>query len=178
MIPAIAQAVANILVAGTSLSGTEQIDFGYPGVGNGCKPCLNLYLYEIREIQSSTLQPQLSYLGDDSINSRSLHWFNFVFVLMVQDHTTLGEQHLLSESLLLLLQHPQVPLQFLPPTLQKYGTLPLSVSPMSLTDQAGFWHAIGIPLRPALQIIVSTPFETQTLHHSNPVEPILPHAPP
>jgi len=176
MIPAIAQAVANLLVSGTSLTGTEQIDFGCPGLESGCKPYLNLYLYEIQETQRP--YPQSLPNHEDACNSQPLHWFNAIFVLMARDHTALGEQHLLAQSLSLLLQHAYIPPAFLSPPLQRYGALPLSVSPMSLMTQSAFWSAMGIPLQPALQIIVATPFEIQTLARSPLVEVHLPHAPP
>jgi hypothetical protein len=176
MIPAIAQAVANLLISGTSLTGTEQIDFGCPGFESGCRPYLNLYLYEIQETQRP--YPQIFPNPNNAHPLQPLHWFNAIFVLMARDHTALGEQHLLSQSLTLLLQHSSIPTDFLSPPLQRYGALPLSVSPMNLTTQPAFWRAIGIPLQPALQIIVATPFEIQTLHRPALLEMPLPHAPP
>lgn len=175
MIPAIAQAVANLLVSGTSLTGTEQIDFGCPGAESGFKPYLNLYLYELQATES----PCSPFPGcsEEPCITQSLHWFNAIFVLMARDHTALGEQHLLAQSLTLLLQHPCIPTAFLSPPLRRYGALPLSVSPMTLMTQPAFWSSIGVPLHPALQITVATPFEIHTLPPSR-VEMPLPHAPP
>lgn len=177
MIPAIAQAVANILVSGTSLAGTEQIDFGYPGIESGCKPYLNLYLYEIQETERPCPQVLPRTHPDNTCIPQPLHWFNAIFALMARDHTALGEQHLLSESLTLLLQHPSIPTAFLPLPLQRYGALPLRVTPMTLMAQSAFWSAIGLPLQPALQIIVTTPFEIQALQQASLMEMPVPQTP-
>lgn len=179
MISAIAQAVANILASGTCLTGTEQIDFGYPGhLCRDHKPCLNLYHYEIQSAQGP--YPETNREGNaDSLSSpRSPIWFDLFFALMVQDHTALGEQHMLSEILTLLLQYPYIPARFLSPPLQTYEALPLSVAPMTLMAQPTFWSAIGIPLRPTLQIMVTTPFEIAIPNRGSLIETPLPHAPP
>ncbi|MGG6296329.1 Pvc16 family protein [Leptolyngbya sp. AN02str] len=178
MIPAIAQAVANILVSGTSLTDTEQIDFGYPGLDSGCKPYLNLYLYEIQETPKPYPPVPPYTQTHPTATAQPLHWFNAIFVLTARDHTTLGEHHLLSESLTMLLQHPCIPTAFLSPAFKHYGELPLSVAPMTLMAQSTFWSVIGIPLQPALQIIVAIPFEVPTLQRPSLAETHLPHAPP
>lgn len=179
MISAIAQAVANILASGTCLTGTEQIDFGYPGrLGCDHKPCLNLYHYEIQATQGPYPKASREADADNWSQPRSPLWFDLFFALMVQDHTALGEQHMLSESLTLLLQYPYIPTRFLSPPLRAYEALPLSVAPMTLMAQPTFWSAIGIPLRPALQIMVTTPFEIPTPDRGALLETPLPHAPP
>ncbi|WOD37076.1 Pvc16 family protein [Nodosilinea sp. E11] len=179
MISAIAQAVANILASGTCLTSTEQIDFGYPGrLGRDHKPCLNLYHYEIQSAQGHYSETSHEVNADGRSQARSPLWFDLFFALMVQDHTALGEQHMLSESLTLLLQYPYIPARFLSPPLQAYEALPLSVVPMTLMAQPTFWSAIGIPLRPALQIMVTTPFEIPSLERGSLLETPPPHAPP
>jgi hypothetical protein len=161
MLPAIAQAIANVLVAGTSLTSTEQIDFGHPGYDRGQKPGLTLYLYEIQETNLSHHCTQLLELHHELASPEQkpkLRWFNIVFVLIAWDHTTLGEQRLLSETLTLLLHYQTIPAEFLPPLLQKIGALPMQVAPLSLTNTNTFWNVIGIPLCPALRLTVTTPF--------------------
>jgi hypothetical protein len=176
MISAIAQAVANILASGTSLTSTEQIDFGYPGrLADLAKPCLNLYHYEIQVAQTPTV---LSQPAPSPWDSPSLRWFDLLFALMARDHTVLGEQQMLTESLTLLLQYPHIPAQFLSPTLRAYETLPLRVTPMTLLAQPTFWNAIGIPLRPALQITVTAPFAIPLPDRATCLDQPLPHAPP
>jgi hypothetical protein len=179
MISAIAQAVANILASGTSLTGTEQIDFGYPGgLHNDTKPCLNLYHYEIQAAQSPYPQAASALALGQNQELQPLRWFDVTFALMARDYTALGEQHMLSESLTLLLQYPHIPVQFLSPSLRAYADLPLTVTPMTLRTQPTFWNAMGIPLRPALQITVTTPFEIPSLDRGALIESPLPHAPP
>jgi hypothetical protein len=185
MISAIAQAVANLLASGPTLTGTEQIDFGYPGqITHEMKPCLHLYHYEIQSAQSPYPQP---YRGSGLGTTRDVRvdqgdsqpiWFNIVFALMACDHTALGEQTLLSESLSLLLQSPHLPQRFLSPTLRHYPALPLHVAPITLTTQPDFWLTLGIPLRPALQISVTAPFNVPLGDRLGVNELPLPHAPP
>lgn len=182
MISAIAQAVANLLASGPTLTGTEQIDFGYPGqITDTIKPCLHLYHYEIQSAQSPYPQPYAVPIverGTTWEGSGQPIWFNVVFALMACDHTALGEQTLLSESLSLLLQSPHLPRRFLSPTLCHYPALPLRVAPLTLTAQPAFWTALGIPLRPALQISVTAPFEIPLGNQLGVNELPLPHAPP
>ncbi|MFH7242458.1 MAG: Pvc16 family protein [Spirulina sp.] len=186
MISAIAQAVANLLASGPTLTGTEQIDFGYPGqVADSSKPCLHLYHYEIQSAQSPYPQPYVPSSAGASLNhdpalgvgSQPI-WFNVVFALMACDHTALGEQALLSESLSLLLQSPHIPHRFLSPSLRRYPALPLRVTPITLVTQPAFWITLGIPLRPALQISVTAPFEIPFGDRMGVNELPLPHAPP
>jgi hypothetical protein len=145
------------------------------------KPCLHLYHYEIQSAQSPYPQahavPILERHSDLEVGSQPI-WFNVVFALMACDHTVLGEQTLLSDSLSLLLQSPYLPQQFLSPTLQHYPALPLRVAPLTLTTQPAFWAALGIPLRPALQIAVTTPFDIPLGGRVGGNELPLPHAPP
>ncbi|MEB3290944.1 MAG: Pvc16 family protein [Leptolyngbya sp.] len=177
MISAIAQAVANLLASGPTLTGTEQIDFGYPGqISHELKPCLHLYHYEIQSAQSPYPQPSLCPLDVD-MGSQPI-WFDVVFALMACDHTALGEQTLLSESLSLLLQSPHLPHRFLSPSLRRYPALPLRVAPITLLSQPAFWLTLGIPLRPALQIAVTAPFEIPLGDRLRVNDLPLPHAPP
>ena len=186
MISAIAQAVASLLASGPTLTGTEQIDFGYPGqITDAIKPCLHLYHYEIQSAQSPYSQPNPQpYSGADLDHDPALGvgsqpiWFNIVFALMACDHTALGEQTLLSESLSLLLQSPHIPHRFLSPSLRRYPALPLRVTPITLVTQPAFWITLGIPLRPALQISVTAPFEIPLGKRLRVNELPLPHAPP
>ena len=184
MISAIAQAVANLLASGPTLTGTEQIDFGYPGqITDAIKPCLHLYHYEIQSVPNPCPNPcpnpeTYGNGRDNRGNDTQAVWFDLLFALMACDHTALGEQRLLSESLILLLQSPHLPQRFLSPTLRRYSALPLRVAPLTLTTQPAFWPALGIPLRPALQIAVTAPFEIPLGKRLRVNELPLPHAPP
>lgn len=173
MIPAAAQTLAKILAGGTSLVSTEQIDFNHPGWLSKTGRGLNLYCYDLRansQVQQSDHQIESS---DDlqqpeatTVNC-SISWFDVSFLVSVWDRTALGEQHLLSEALMLLLHHRVLEEELLAPALRGYGNLPLTVSTLHPVDTAAFWSALGVPLRPALYVTVTIPFNLQgTPSHS------------
>ena len=165
MIPAVAQTLAEILAGGTSLNSTEQIDFKHPGMQQDLKPALNLYCYDIRE------NNQVQHLGrhlesqytQSKPPSTAVHrlalWFDVSFLISAWDGTALGEQRLLSEALTLLLRHRLLPEELLAPALRGYGSLSVTVSSVELMDAVSLWQALGTPLRPALYVTVTTPFQ-------------------
>ena len=167
MIPAVAQTLAKILAGGTSLIGTEQIDFNHPGWRKNNEPGLNLYCYDLRassqvqsleqQVESSKnhRQPQVTTVND------STTWFDVSFLVSAWDHTALGEQRLLSEALMLLLQHGCLKEEWLAPELRGHGNLLLRVSTVHPTDTVALWSALGVPLRPALYVTVTIPIKLQ-----------------
>jgi hypothetical protein len=155
MIPAVAQTLAEILVGGTSAIKMEQIDFNSPNPGlNNRAPRLNLYCYDVRE----TPQMQTSHRQTDP----STLWFDVSFLITAWDSTALGEQHLLSEALTVLLPYHCLPSKPLAPALQGKGTLAMRISADGLSEIAALWIALGIPLRPGLYLTVTVPFTSQT----------------
>jgi hypothetical protein len=52
--------------------------------------------------------------------------------------------------------------EFLVPELRGYGNLPLSVAMEPLMETGSLWSALSIPLRPALYVTVTIPFEAQS----------------
>jgi hypothetical protein len=153
MIPAVAQTLAEILAGGNFLSSTEQIDFNpplqKPNRGSG----LNLYCYDLRENKE---------IQGASDNRGSPIWFDISFLVSAWDSTALGEQHLLSEALALLLCHPTLPEEMLVPVLRGCGALPMRVSADGAMDVVALWRALGVPLRPALYVTVTIPFHRQS----------------
>lgn len=155
MIPAVAQTLAEILVGGTSAIKMEQIDFNSPNPGpNNQAPRLNLYCYDVRE----TPQMQTSHTQTDP----STLWVDVSFLITAWDSTALGEQHLLSEALTVLLPYHCLPSKRLAPALQGKGTLAMRISADGLSEIAALWIALGIPLRPGLYLTVTVPFTSQT----------------
>ncbi len=155
MIPAVAQTLAEILVGGTSAIRMEQIDFNAPNPGpNNQAPRLNLYCYDVRE----TPQMQTSHTQTDP----STLWVDVSFLITAWDSTALGEQHLLSEALTVLLPYHCLPSKRLAPALQGKGTLAMRISADGLSEIAALWIALGIPLRPGLYLTVTVPFTSQT----------------
>lgn len=159
MIPAVAQTLAQILVAGTSIGSTEQIDFGYPGLKQDSTPCLNLFFYGVQESRhlasTRTVRSQVTDVHNLAIPS--VDWYDVLFLLVAWDQTSLGEQRLLSEALMLLRCYPALPEDILTPVLQGHGALPLEVSTIQLSKILTLWHALQLPLRPSLHISVTAP---------------------
>lgn len=143
MIPALVWTLAEILVQGTSLIGTEQIDFGHPGERREWRPALNLYCYDLRE--------------RDVVVGGGFSWFDVSFVITAWDWTTLGEQRLLSETLAQLVRHRPLGEALLAESLRGHGDLPLTVFSSGTVCPVSLWTALGVPLRPAVLVTVSAP---------------------
>jgi len=162
------QSLAQILAGGTSLTSTEQIDFGHLGNRReeSTVPTLNLYVYDIREskqLQHSGRQVDrraTRNLQNVSVNW-SPNWFDVSILLTAWDRTALGEHYLMSEALSLLLRHRSIQEQFLAPELRRYGNLSMSVALEPPIEVGSLWSALNVPLRPALYLNVTVPFEAQ-----------------
>lgn len=162
MIPAVTQTLAEILSDGTSSITKDQIFFNHPKVDQEMAVGVNLYCYDVRE--SYSCPPQYLSGEEESIQdieaeqTKPLKWFDISFLVSVWDFTALGEQHLLSEVLMLLSRHSFLPIEYLSPVLQGYGRLPMRISTGRLMNPIELWHALGAPLRPALHVVVTIPF--------------------
>lgn len=168
MIPAVAQTLAEILAGGTALISTEQIDFNHPGVRQDIRPSLNLFCYNIQENNRVQMGQGQVENRDSQCNShyctahRPTVWFDVSFLVSVWDRTALGEQRLLSEVLTLLLSYQILPEELLAPALRGYGNLSITVSAFGTLDAAILWNALAVPLRPALYVTVTIPFNTRS----------------
>ncbi|BAY50557.1 hypothetical protein SAMD00079811_81860 (plasmid) [Scytonema sp. HK-05] len=169
MLIALLQTLAEILAGGTSLTSMEQIDFNVPGSrrDESAGPFLNLYLYDIREsaqVQSTGRQidRRISEGGLSAANVSSLPaWFDVSLVLTAWNRTALGEYHLLNEALSLLLRHRSLREEFLAPELRGFGNLFIHVAVTPLVDVGSLWSALSVPLRPALYLTITVPFEPE-----------------
>jgi Pvc16 N-terminal domain len=159
MISAIAQTLAEILSSEISLIRKEQIYFNHPGTKSIPGLRLNLYCYDLREhcFAHAIGYPDASEPAFSPENSpfRSV---DVSFLISVWDSTALSEQHLISEVLTLLLRHHSLPEASLAPVLRHQGLLPMRVSGQDLSETAQLWRALGVPLRPSVQVIVTVPF--------------------
>ncbi|MBR8840527.1 MAG: DUF4255 domain-containing protein [Stigonema ocellatum SAG 48.90 = DSM 106950] len=163
------QTLAEILAGGTSLTSTEQIEFSHPSHGReeGGGPTLNLYIYDIREskqVQHSGRQVERKPTRDlqpANVN-RSPSWFDVSLLLTAWDRTALGEHHLLSEALSVLLRHRSLREEFLVPELRGYGNLMMTVSVDPTIEIGSLWSALTIPLRPALYLTMVVPIDAQS----------------
>ncbi|MEC4814791.1 MAG: Pvc16 family protein [Scytonema sp. PMC 1069.18] len=162
------QTLAEILAGGTSLTSTEQIEFSHPSnrkedVGGAT---LNLYIYDIREskqLQRSGRQvDRKSTTGLQTIHVNwSPSWFDVSLLLTAWDRTALAEYHLLGEALTVLLRHRLLREEFLVSELRGYGNLTMTVSLDPIIEVGSLWSALTIPLRPALYLTMTVPFEAQ-----------------
>ncbi|BAT52115.1 hypothetical protein NOS3756_10460 [Nostoc sp. NIES-3756] len=164
----VVQTLAEILAGGTSLSSTEQIDFNHPSHRReeGAGPTLNLYVYDLREskqIQHSGRQVdrKLSNSLQPATVNWSPSWFDVSILLTAWDRTALGEHHLLSEALNVLLRHRSLQEDFLVPELRGYGNLSMTVALDPAIEIGSLWSALNVPLRAGLYLTVTIPFEPQ-----------------
>jgi Pvc16 N-terminal domain len=155
MIPAVAQTLAKLLTNGTSLD-SEQIDFSHPSTRQDQRPALNLYFYHVERHQP--FGSSWGYREAHCVPEDSATWFDVSFLLIAWGHTAIAEHRLLSEALILLSQYCSLPEESLAPSLQGYGALPMHLLSPNLTDTATLWKALGVPLRPALQVTITVPF--------------------
>ncbi|KAM3101426.1 Pvc16 family protein [Phormidesmis sp. 146-12] len=158
MISAIAQTLAEILSSEISFIRKEQIYFNHPGTKSIPGLRLNLYCYDLREhcFAHAVSDPDAS----ESISSENslAKRVDVSFLISVWDSTALSEQHLISEVLTLLLRHHFLPEASLAPVLRHQGLLPMRVSGQDLSETAQLWRALGVPLRPSVQVVVTVPF--------------------
>ncbi|MEO1427823.1 MAG: Pvc16 family protein [Cyanobacteria bacterium J06632_19] len=163
MINAVTQTLASLLVLGTSLKNTEQIDFGLPSGEEYTEPGLNMYCYSLKA--SSWLQQSNSHLENKSLDSHGngtlvkapTQWFDVSFVIAAKDYTSLGKQRLLSEAFMVLSGHRILKEELLAPVLQGYGNLQLTISNFATGDTIALWNALGVPFRPALYVTLTIP---------------------
>ncbi|KAI9130409.1 DUF4255 domain-containing protein [Acaryochloris sp. CCMEE 5410] len=172
MIPAVTQTLAEILSDGTSSITKDQIFFNHPKVEQEMAVGVNLYCYDVREsypcLPTGLPGEEKSVQDVEAKQTKPLKWFDISFLVSAWDFTALGEQHLLSEVLMLLSRYSFLPLEYLSPVLQGYGRLPMRVSTGRLGDPIELWHALGAPLRPALHVIVTIPFLISDRASTNP----------
>jgi hypothetical protein len=154
MITAVAQTLANLLTKGSPLLSTVQIDLSHPSKRSDVRPALSLYLYDLRQSMDQDDLNSQRRVGD---NFEEIFWFDLSFVIIAWDWTNIGQQHLLSETLQLLLSHPILQEDDLDPQLRGYGDLPVSVATV-VPDVMAFWNALKVPLQPAVYITIKTPF--------------------
>lgn len=163
------QTLAEILAGGTSLTSTKQIDFGHPSNRReeATEPILNVYIYDIREskqFQHSGRQLERNKTG--SMQAATVGWpptwFDISLLLTAWDKSTLGEHHLLTEALTVLLRHRSLREEFLIAELRGYGNLSMTVSLEPAIEIGSLWSALTVPLRAALFLTVTIPFEAQS----------------
>ena len=159
------QTLAEILAGGTSLISTEQIDFSHPSnrKEDAAGPAFNLYIYDVREsekMQYSYRQVEHSYRPGSQTASVKHNpiWYDVSMLLTAWDRTTLGECHMISEAIAVLLRHRMLQEEFLVPGLCGYGSLQMKVSSEQPIEIGSLWSSLTIPLRPAVYLMITVPF--------------------
>jgi hypothetical protein len=165
----VVQTLAEILAGGTSLISTEQIDFNHPSHRReeGAGPTLSLYVYDLRESkQMQHSGRQVERKSTNGLQSATVNWspswFDVSILVTAWDRTALGEHHLLSEALNVLLRHRSLQEDFLPPELRGYGNLSMTVALDPPIEVGSLWSALNVPLRAGLFLTVTAPFESQS----------------
>ncbi|RUT01465.1 hypothetical protein DSM106972_065620 [Dulcicalothrix desertica PCC 7102] len=165
MLNSILQTLAEMLASGGILTSTEQINFSPPSsLENSNKELLlNLYLYDVRiskKIPNNGRHVERYF--DDSRQvaeiCRAPSCFDISIVITAHDRTVLGELHLLSETLLLLMRNRLLQEEFLTPDLRGHGNLSLSVTSDPPVNVESIWSSFSIPVRPAIYLTVTVPF--------------------
>lgn len=165
MLNSILQTLAEMLTNGAVLTSTEQIDFSHPAsLEHSNKDLsLNLYLYDVRISKKMPNNGrQVERYFDESRQvaevSKAPSWFDISIVITARDRTVLGEHRLLSETLLLLMRSRMLREEFLTPDLRGHGNLSLSVTNDPPIDVGSLWSSLSIPIRPAIYLTVTVPF--------------------
>lgn len=146
MISAASQTLAGLLAQGLSQISQEQISFEHPRLWQKGKPGLNLYCYHVQEI--------------DYMKGSSCRWFDLTFLVSVTDHTSLGEQSLLSDVLAMLSQYQSLPDAMLDQTLRGYGSVRLRFFTQAPAETIQFWSVLCTPLQLALHLTLTVPYPT------------------
>ena len=172
MIPAAAQTLAGILTQDSALIKAEMIDFGHPQSQQVDRPVLSLYCYHL-ELRSPDVKPDPALMAglpaaiaNDSaevtpvleLASTPSPWVDLFFLISALDHTALGAQQLLSEALMRLLAYPQPSPSPLDHRVVGQASRPLQIAAEDIKDPVALWTALGVPLRPAIQVRVAVPF--------------------
>ena len=165
MLNSILQTLAEMLTNGAVLNSIEQIDFSHPAnIENSNRDrSLNLYLYDVRNskiMPSNGRQVERHFDKSRQIAevSKAPSWFDVSIIITARDRTVLGENQLLSETLLLLMRSRLLREEFLTPDLRGHGDLSLSVVKEPLIDVGSLWSSLSVPIRPAIYLTVTVPF--------------------
>jgi Pvc16 N-terminal domain len=92
------------------------------------------------------------------LRSSDRRWFDLTFLISVADHTSLGEQSLLSEVLVMLSQHQRLPDAILDRTFQGYGAIQLRCFTQAPAEDIRFWSVMCAPLQLALHVTLTVPY--------------------
>lgn len=143
MIAAASQTLARLLAQGLAQISQEQISFVHPRAWQRETPGLNLYCYHVQEANLAT--------------GSGYRWFDLTFLVSVNDYTSLGEQTLLSNALVILSQYQRLPDAVLDHTLRGYGAVQMRVFAQAPAESILFWTVLHAPFQLALHVTLTVP---------------------
>lgn len=143
MISAVSQTLAELLTQELAQISQGQISFEHPRLWQKNKPGLNLYCYHVQEV--------------DRAKSSNCRWFELTFLISATDHTSLGEQHLLSDVLIMLSRYSSLPDAVLDQTLRGCGAVGMRVVTQAPAEDVQFWSVLCTPFQLALHVTLTVP---------------------
>ena len=164
MIAAVTETLAELLSGGTSLIQPHQIDLERPDNRRREGTGIYLYCYDCRMTRKADVLAGANLSSREIIPNRDrkpvdgiLRWFHISFLICTWGFTTLGELQALSELLETVSLHQFLPEDVLAASLKGRGRLPIQVSAIGQVDSSALWHALRVPMRPAIYITVHIP---------------------
>lgn len=131
---------------------------------------VNLYLYDVRENvelrDEGSRRPHRPGVGGDAGMRPAPTRVDLSYLITAHaGGDTRTEHHLLSDAYAVLLRSPVLPAAYLTPALQALGPCLVSLQvafpgDLSRADLSALWQALDGPLRPALHLVVTFPFDT------------------
>lgn len=143
MIAAASQTLAGLLAQGLAQITPEQISFVHPRLWQRNQPGLNLYCYHVQE--------------SDLDEGSGCRWFDLTFLVSVTDYTSLGEQTLFSNALIMLSQYQLLPDMVLDRALRGQGAVRMRVFTQAPAESVLFWAVLSAPLQLALHVTLTVP---------------------
>ena len=154
-------------ISGCPVQSPEQIVFDAPGEPKKGKALVNLFLHNVCENTSLREEPFRFSRKPDAFTGerrRPPVRMNLSYLVTTQGADSGEEHRLLIDTLGVLLRNPTIPEEYRQGVLQKEDAngMFLSVAqPENAvhSEAAQLWQAIGGPLRPALGLVVTAPFD-------------------
>ena len=152
---------------GSPIQSSEQIVFGPPGEVKKGVAQINLFLHNVCENTALREEPFRYARKPDSViaeRRRPPVRLNLAYLVTAHAADNATEHRLLIETLGALLRFPTIPIEYRKGALQRdeASSLFMTVAQpenAAHSDAAQLWQAIGGPMRPALGLVVTAPYD-------------------
>lgn len=150
----------------TMLTNVQQISYSHPSKISEQSGCLlNIYAYDIRPSEQmgsvTNRQVERHFTGErqgTATVSYSPSWYDISIVITAISHNTIEKENcLFDEAFLYFLRHRKILEERLPPELQGYGNLRMSITQNPPIEIERLWSAFSAPLRPTIHLTVTVP---------------------